>query len=271
MNIFSKKWGASLVIIAAVAASGFVVEHFMGFNPITTAVNFVASPIKNGFSYIAHSLENGRDFIWEMRAYKEDNKKLEAENIELKRQNRDIAAYREENERLQALLSLQDSMEGHSTVAARVISYSSESWFEAVEINRGTINGIAENNIVITPDGVVGKVTEAGPNYAIVTTILDKSSSVGIKISRTGGNGIVEGDSELAKNMQCKLSFVDRSTPIIVGDVIETSGTGGIYPAGLVVGQVMSVSADSAGSLNYAVIDPAVEIDKLSEVLVITG
>lgn len=271
MKIFSKKWGMALTAVAAVAASGFVIEHFMGFNPMTTAVNFIASPIKNGFSYIANSIENGRDFIWEMRAYKADNEKLAAENIELKRENRDIASYREENERLQELLELKDSVEGHSTVAARVISYSSESWFEAVEINRGTMNGITEGNIVITPDGVVGKVTETGPNYSIVTTILDKSSSVGIRISRTGGNGIVEGDSELAKNMQCKLSFVDRNTPIIVGDVVETSGTGGIYPSGLIVGLVMSVSADSAGMLNYAVIDPAVEIDKLSEVLVITG
>ncbi|MCH5212881.1 MAG: rod shape-determining protein MreC [Oscillospiraceae bacterium] len=271
MKIFSKKWGMALVTVAGVAAAGFVLEHFMGFNPVTTAVNTVASPIKNGFSYIAHSLENGRDFIWEMRAYKADNEKLEAENIELKRQSRDIAAYREENKRLEALLDLQNSMSDNTTVAARIIAYSNESWFEAVEINKGTLHGIAKGNVVITPDGVVGRVTDVGPDYAMVTTILDSSSAVGIKVSRTGGSGIIEGDAELAKDTQCKLSFVDRNTPIIVGDVVETSGTGGIYPAGLVVGSVMSISADSTGSLNYAVIDPAVEIDKLSEVLVITG
>lgn len=271
MKIFSKNWGIALVTVAGVAAAGFVLEHFMGFNPVTLAVNTAASPIKNGFSYIAHSLEDGRDFIWEMRAYKADNAKLAAENTELKRQNRDIAAYREENERLEALLNLQNSMTDNTTVAARVISYSNKSWFEAVEINKGTASGIDNGNIVITPDGVVGKVTEAGPDYAIVTTVLDSSSAVGIKVSRTGGSGIVEGDSELAKDIQCKLSFVDKNTPIIVGDVVETSGTGGIYPPGLVVGSVTSISANSTGSLNYAVIDPAVEMDKLSEVLVITG
>ena len=271
MKIFSKQWGIALVTVAGIAAAGFVLEHFIGFNPVTTAVNTVASPIKNGFSYIAHSLESGRDFIWEMRAYKADNAKLEAENIELKRKTRDAAVYREENERLEALLNLQNSMSDNTTVAARVIAHSNKSWFESIEINKGQFQGIEKGNIVITPDGVVGRVTETGQDYSIVTTILDSSSAVGIKVSRTDGSGIVEGDSELAKDVQCKLSFVDKNTPIIVGDVVETSGTGGIYPAGLVVGTVMSISADSTGSLNYAVINPAVEIDKLSEVLVITG
>lgn len=271
MRGFSKKWGISIMVVAAVAAAGFVTEHFIEFNPISRAVNTVTVPIKGGFAYIAHSLESARDFVWEMRAYKADNEKLEAENIELRRENRDTAAYREENERLKALLYLKESMENTNTVAAKVISYSDSNWLNRVEINRGTIHGVKQGNVVITPDGVVGKVTEAGPNYAIVTTILDKGASVGIMVSRTGCIGLVEGDTELVKDAQCKLSVVDSSSPIIVGDVLETSGTGGTYPSGLVVGTVMHISADSAGSLNYAVVDPAVEFDKVREVLVVVG
>lgn len=271
MKIFSKKWGITIIAVAAVAAAGFVTEHFIGFNPISRAVNTVAVPIKGGFAYIAHSLESARDFIWEMRAYKADNEKLEAENIALKRENRDTASYREENERLKALLYLKESMSSNNTVAAKVISYSNSDWFERIEINRGTIQGIKEGNVVITPDGVVGRITEAGPNYAVAATILDKDASVGIMVSRTGCIGLVEGDIELAKNAQCKLSVVDSSSPIIVGDVLATSGTGGTYPSGLTVGTVMSISADSSGSLNYAVVDPAVELDSIREVLVIVG
>ena len=123
----------------------------------------------------------------------------------------------------------------------------------------------------MTADGVVGKVSEAGVDYAIVRTILDSSSAVGIRVTRTGGTGLVEGDKTLAAKAQCSLSFLDRNTALIVGDVIETSGSGGLYPAGLVVGSVVSISADNSGALNYAVIEPAADMDNLGEVLVIKG
>ncbi len=271
MNFFSKNWRITVIVIAAIAAGCFVFEHFAGVNPVSAVVNTVAAPIKNGFSYVAHSLENVRDFVWDMRAYKEDNERLEAEIIKLKQEARDISAYKEENERLEELLNLKNSSEKFTSVAADVISYSQSGWYRAIEINKGTLQGINQGAAVITPEGVVGTVTEAGPGYSIITTILDKSSVTGIKVSRTDGTGLVEGDDELAKDLKCKLSFLDRNTPIIVGDVIETSGSGGLYPAGLVIGTVVSVSADSAGTLNYAQIDPAVDFSRLNHVLVITG
>ncbi|MGN1115866.1 MAG: rod shape-determining protein MreC [Candidatus Ornithomonoglobus sp.] len=271
MNFFSKKWRVILIVAALIAAAGFGLEHFTGYNPVSTVVNTVAVPVKTGFSYIASSMTNFRNFIWDMRTYKADNERLTAENNELKRMIKDVSAYREENESLQELLDLKNSMTEYSTVAARIISFSGNNWYELVEINKGSLSGLAVGNAVLTEDGVVGRITSVGPNYSIVRTILDSESAVGIKVSRTGGSGLVEGDGELIGNEQCKLSFLDRNTPLIVGDIVETSGTGGIFPAGLVVGTVMSISADSTGALNYAVITPAVDFDKLSEVLVING
>lgn len=271
MSFFSKKWRVILIIVAALAASSFAVDHFLGFNPVSVAVNTVTAPVKTGFSYIARTVTEFRDFIWDMRAYKADNERLEAENITLKQQNRDIAAYREENERLQALLELKNTFGNYSMVAAKIISYSGTNNCEQIEINKGALHGIVRDNAVLSNDGIVGKVTEVGPNYAIVKTILDASSAVGIRVSRTGGTGLIEGDTELAGNNQCKLSFMDKNTPLIVGDVIETSGSGGIYPPGYPVGTVMSIAADTTGTLSSAVIDPAVDFDKISEVLVING
>ena len=272
MGLFSKNWKTTVIVIAAISAGCFVIEHFAGFNPITTIVNTAASPIKSGISYIAHSLESMRDFVWDMRAYKEDNEKLEAEIIRLKQEARDISAYKEENERLSELLELQkNTFNDYSTVASSVISYSQSGWYRVIELDKGSIHGITKGSPVITPDGVVGTVTELGPSYSIVTTILDESSVIGIKVSRTGGTGLVEGDNELAKDLKCKLSFLDRATPVIVGDVIETSGSGGLYPSGLVIGTVVNISANNAGNLNYAQIAPAVNFSALRNVLVITG
>ncbi len=271
MSFFLKKWRITIIVIAIIAAASFVLEHFMGENPITVGIRTVTSPIRTGFSYIAGEITGFRDFIIDMRAYKADNERLEAENIELKRQNRDVAVYREENERLKALLDLQDSMTQYSTVAARVIAYSDSNWYDTVEINKGAVNGISVGNAVITPEGVVGRVTEVGPTYSVVTTLLDPSAAIGIRISRTGGNGLVEGDEQLSRQMQCQLTFLDRSTPVIIDDVVETSGTGGIYPPGLVIGTIINISADSTGSLINAVVSPAVEFDSLQDVLVING
>lgn len=272
MNFFSKNWKNTVIVIAAIAAGCFAAEHFAGFNPVTVAANTVASPVKSGVTYIVHKLSDARDFIWDMRAYKADNEKLEAEIIELKREARDATSYKEENERLSSLLDLKNSTsDDYTTVAANVISYSQSGSFRAIEINRGSANAIAVGSPVITPDGIVGTVSEVGPTYAVVTTILDTSSVIGIKISRTDGTGLAEGDDELAKNLKCKLSFLDRNTPVIVGDVVETSGSGGIYPPGLVVGTVMNISANSAGSLNYAEIEPATDFSSLHSVLVIVG
>ncbi len=271
MNFFSKQWKIVLIVVALIAASAFVLEHFIGFNPISTAVNTVTAPVKTGFSYVAGTLADAKDFVLDMRAYREDNERLEAENIKLKQQNRDTVSYREENERLNLLLNLKNSMPGRATIAARIISYSGTSWHEKLEINRGSVNGIKNGDAVVAPEGLVGRVTETGPDYAIVTTVTDPSSRIGVLVSRTGGSGLIEGDEKLAETSQCKLSYLEQNTPLIVGDVLETSGSGGRYPAGFAVGSVMSISADSSGTLNSAVIMPAVNFERLGEVLVICG
>ncbi len=271
MKFFSKKWQITIIILAVIAGGSFILEHFVDFNPVTVAINTVASPVKHGFSYISHSLNSVKEFVWNMRAYKEDNQRLASENIELKRENRSISEYKSENERLRKLLDLKVNAEEYTTVAAEVIAVSHNDDYRRVEISKGTLAGIAKGNAVITADGLVGRVIEAGSNYAMVETILAPESIIGIKVSRSGGSGLVEGDYDLARNAQCKLTFVDKETPVIVGDVIETSGSGGAYPAGLVIGTVMNISADRSGTLNYAVIDTAVNFDMLREVLVITA
>lgn len=270
MGFFSKKWQVTIIVLAIISGGSFVLEHFVGFNPVTLAINSVASPVKRGFSYVANSLDTAKTFIWDMRAYKEDNERLVTENIQLKRENRGISTYKSENERLKKLLDLQTNTE-YTTVAAEVISISYTEQYRLVEISKGSVAGIAKGDAVITAEGLVGRVSEVGPNYAIVETILDPESVIGIKVSRSGGTGLVEGDEELAKNAQCKLTFVDKETPVIVGDVIETSGSGGIYPPGIIIGTVVNISANRSGTLNYAVIDTGVDFDVVREVLVITA
>lgn len=271
MSFFKKKIGVAVVVVLIIAAVSSVITHFTQVNPITAVVRTVMSPFSNGASQISRWIDEQVSFIWEASAYKEQNEMLQEQITELRKKNKEVAVYQEQVERLNTLLELKNSITDYSTVAASVIGYSAGRGYDRIEINKGTFSGINPGNTVITADGVVGTVTEAGANWAMVDTIIAPRSSTGIKVSRTDGVGVIEGDSELCREMLCKLTFVDKNANIIVGDILETSGTGGIYPPSLNVGTIREISADSMGTLNYAVVEPTVNFAKLHEVLVING
>ena len=270
-SFFKRKGVIAAAIITAVVLLCAAIAHFGGTNPVSNVLRTVFSPFQNGFSYIVNKVTDTTDFIREMNGYKEENARLVGEINELKKQNRDVANYREENERLKETLELQNSLENYSTVAASVIAYSSNNWYDTIQISKGSLAGVAVGNAVITPDGVVGKVVETGPTWSIVSTILNPDNAMGVKVSRTSDVAVVEGDSELYSQNYCKMTFIDKGSNLIIGDILETSGLGGIYPAGLSVGVIREINSDAMGNLNYATVEPLVDFNKLYEVLVING
>lgn len=259
--------------IAAAVTAGVlicaIITHFLGTNPVSNAVKTVFAPVENGFSFVTGKILKTVNFLWEMDSYKEENEKLVRQINDLNRETHDAAKLREENERLQALLELKDSMSGYGTVAASVIAYSANNWYDTIEINKGLINGLKVGNSVITPDGVVGKITDVGLNWATVSTVLNPDNAMGVRIGRTGDAAVVEGDDELYGEGYCKMTFIDKDAGIIVGDLLETSGSGGIYPAGLLVGAIREIDADNMGMLNFATVEPSVDFSRLYEVLVV--
>ena len=272
MSSFFRKRGVQVaaVVTAAVLICA-AIAHFGGANPVSKVLRTVFSPFQNGVAYITNKVKDTTDFIREMKSYKDENERLISEINELKRQNKDVTNYREENERLKETLDLSQSMDGYSTVAASVIAYSSNNWYDTIQISKGSLAGVAVGNAVITPDGVVGKVVETGPTWSVVSTILNPENAMGVRISRTSDVAVVEGDDELYSQSYCKMTFIDKGSNLIVGDLLETSGSGGVYPAGLLVGAIREINSDAMGNLNYATVEPLVDFDKLYEVLVING
>ena len=271
MSFFKKKAGITVIVVVILAALSVTITHFAGENPVADVVRTVFSPFQNGAAAISGAISRQVTFIREASSYKEQNDQLVNEIIELKKKNKETSVYREENERLNELLQLQNSIQNYSTVAASVIGYSTNHWYDKIEINKGTLSGVDKGNTVIASDGIVGTVTEVGPNWAMIDTIINPESATGILVSRTDDIGVIEGDAEMCYQSLCKLTFVDKGANIIVGDILETSGTGGIYPPGLNVGTIREISADNMGTLNYALVEPKVDFKTLHEVLVING
>lgn len=259
-----------LGILVAIIFMASIATH--GDNPIQKAANTIMTPLFSLGSYVVTPIRKFVDNVKNASGYEKEIESLKAKVNLLEAQSKTREEYIEENERLKELLDIKDGMmKNYETVTARVVSYEPNSWYDTVMINKGKKHGIDKEDIVINTLGVVGKVTQVGPNWARLSTILNISNSVGVKLARTGDIGVVSGDAALAEDKNCKLEYLSNEKNLIVGDILLTSGLSGIYPPDLSVGKIIDIKSDSAGNLSYAQVEPSVDFSALYEVLVIVN
>lgn len=259
----------TIVIVACAVLSGMA---YFGNNPVQRALYTVISPIFNAVYSGVTPVRKFVTHIKEAENYEKEIKSLKEQVNALAIENKTREDYITENKRLKELLDLKDgTMAAYDTITARVVSYEPNSWYDTVMLGKGSKDGISVDNIVITSLGVVGRVTDCGSNWSRVSTIINSSNSVGVKLSRTGDVGVLSGDAGLAQDKNAKLEYLSNDKNLIKGDILVTSGLGGVYPANLTIGKITSIKSDSAGNLDYGVVEPSVDFSSLYEVLVITG
>lgn len=267
---FLKNRYLKIVLVLIALFVSLIIFSKIGNNPLQNAVYSILSPVFNASEKVVTPIRKFAHTVKNANSYEEEIEELKKQVNALKIENRSREEYITENRRLKELLALKDGMVNSGTITARVISYEPNSWYDTIMINKGENAGISKDNAVITGLGVVGKVTQVGKNWAKVSTIINISDSVGVKLARTGDIGVVSGDANLAENKQAKLEYMSNDKILINGDILITSGLGGIYPSDLSVGKVTEIHSDSAGNLEYAVVEPSVDFSSLYEVLVIT-
>lgn len=259
-----------LISIVSVTIALSLLAHF-GDNPLQRALNTVMSPLFNAAYTVITPVRKFAGYVSRAGSYEKEIETLKTQLNTLRIENKSRDDYIKENRRLKELLDLKDgTMAAYKTVTARVVSYEPNSWYDTVMLNKGTDSGIELDDIVITGLGVVGRVTSVGKNWAEVSTVINTSNSIGVKLPRTGDVGVVSGDANLAEDKQCRLEYLSNDKNLIKGDILVTSGLGGIYPADLTVGKVIEIKSDSAGNLDFGVVEPSVDFSALYEVLVIT-
>ena len=157
-----------------------------------------------------------------------------------------------------------------ATVVARVIATDGLPWFRNITIDRGLTDGVALNAPVMSAHGVVGRVIAVGPRAARVQILLDKSSSVGVRIERSRITGVVTGKAGYGDTAggDLDLLYVPVLADVVVGDVVVTSGLDRIHPRGMMVGRVRSVKSGS-GLFKEIVVAPSARFDRLEEVMVV--
>ncbi len=195
---------------------------------------------------------------------REENQRLKAEVSRLTMENTRFREQLATHKRLKALLKFKETI-NEPTVAAQVIARDPTGWFKSIIIDKGSEAGVKVNMPVVNWQGAVGRVVDVSPDYAKVLLIIDQNSAVDCLLQRSRSRGMVKGISAKL----CKLDYIAESSDVAVGDVVITSGLGGVFPKGLPVGEVVEVR-DVPGALFKDVkIRPSVDFSKLEEVLVI--
>ena len=266
-----RTWALVFVFLSVFCIIFFAAQGRFQTPVLGKTASTIAAPFQKAVSWVGDQLKFVTSNIWEIVTMHQQNKMLRNEVDQLRIQNLQASEYAAENARLRALLGYKQAASQFDLVAARVIGREADSWSHMITIDRGTADGVHENMAVVTEKGLVGHVVEAGPNYAKVQLILDPRSSVGTLVQRAESRvvGIVEGDP--ANPTMPRMVNVPKNADIQEGDIIVTSGFGGMYPKGLVVGLVSSLENDEAGLLKIALLEPAVDFQKLEDVAVIVA
>ena len=183
---------------------------------------------------------------------------------------RQAEADREENERLRKLLNLREQRRDFALEAAYITEHTVTNWTSSLTLNKGTTHGVAVNDCVIDETGaLVGVISEVGYNWCTVMTIVDTDMSLGAEVFRTKDLGLAGGDFSLMAEQRLRLDYLPAGCQLLGGDLVETSGLGGYFPSGLVIGTVEEVQKDDSGTTSYAILAPAVDFDELTEVFII--
>lgn len=240
--------------------------------PIVKSVLFtILKPIETGFTEIGNAVSKTGRLIGSVMYVSEENEALKKEIAALKKVNVDTQEVWAENQRLREMLNYVQSQTRFVLLPARVVGYNPSSIESSIIIDRGSNDGIKRDMTVITPQGLVGTVNEVYKNAARVQIILHPRAAVGGMVQRTSSRiaGVVSGNASTP--FTPNLLNLARDADIKEGDTIITSGFGGMYPKGVVIGEVISVNNAEGGLLKYAVIQPAVDFKHLEEVMVITN
>jgi len=190
---------------------------------------------------------------------------LDTENRRLRAELAELVELRQENQRLRRLLGFVEAAEKR-TVAARVIAEDASSWFRTIDIDRGSADGVTEGLPVVNDAGLIGRVVRSTPHSARILLITDASSAVAVLVQDQRIRGVCRGQGGALA-----LDFALVQDDIQVGDGVITSGLGGIFPKGLVVGFVRSVHREQFGLFQTVEVEPVVDFAHLEEVLVLLG
>lgn len=267
------KYGVKLAVILAVVvlitAIGFAVRGGLA-GPLQNGGGSISMPLQKAASSAADWLEGIYGYLYEYDRLLEENNALRAENTELKERARGYDELKEENERLYRLLELREKHSDYVFESARLVSWDTSNYSSSFTISKGSDSGIELGDCVVTEYGALaGQICELGDTWATVRTIVDVEMDVGAYVGENSYAGMVVGEFSLMQEGKTRMTYLTSGAQIFAGDEVLTSGRGGAFPPGLLIGEVEAVMSEAGGQTIYGVVEPACELSRLSQVFVV--
>lgn len=256
-----------LSIVSVLLLTFYIREGDTGpIHAVRAGVVTITSPVRSLGSVIASPFNGLGNIFANLTASQETLDELREQNKELTARVAELSEAQETATRLEGLLELKSTYNLQST-AARIVGSSTDAWSRTVTIDKGSLDGLAINMPVTDSSGVIGQIIEVAPTSAVVRLITDEASGVSAMVQSTRAQGMLQGQPDGT----LRLEYVSVDADVKEGDIIVTSGIGGIYPKGLPLGTVASVEREPNALYYTVVVNVTSTTENNEEVLVITS
>lgn len=239
--------------------------------PLNAAAGYVFVPMQEGINKVGSWFLDKADHLKNLSDVMAENEQLQSQVDQLTTELNNVKLEQYELENLRELYDLDQKYPSYEKIAANVIGKNSGNWFNTFTIDKGSNDGIEADMNVIAGSGLVGIVTDVGPNYAKVTSIINDTSKVSGMVTTTSDNLIVSGSlQKMNEDMVIEFNNLnDKEDKVSVNDPVVTSAVSYNYQQGILIGYISSVEIDSNNLTKSGTITPAVDFEHLEEVLVI--
>lgn len=270
-SYFSSKYILLILCCVCVLLMGLSLVTDKVGGPLRAIANYTIVPMQKGINSVGEWMSDFTQNFATIQELRKENEALQAEVDELKVTNNLLQQEKHELERLRELYALDELYSEYEKVGARVTANDSGNWFSSFVIDKGSNDGIEVDMNVMAGEGLVGIITEVGPNWARVRSIIDDSSNVSALILSTSDTCIVNGDLTLMQDGRIRFEqLANNGTEIVVGEPVVTSHISSKYLQGITIGYISEIHVDSNNLTRSGYITPVVDFEHLREVLVIT-
>ncbi|NLI69791.1 MAG: rod shape-determining protein MreC [Firmicutes bacterium] len=264
-----KYWVLLITMLLLLALINYTGDDSNRLGTVKDTLSALMIPVQSFFASLGQNVQSLFDAVFFHHEIKAENEKLKEEFAVYQEQSSLITELQKENYRLKEMLDFREKSP-MEMVAARVVSRDPSQWFNTITLNRGSVDGVEQEMAVVSPQGLVGMVSSVSRHscQAILLTDSRLPASAMVQRSRDPGvMGIIEGYSR--DNARLKFTNIPLEANILPGDQIITSGLGGVFPKNIIIGTVEEVDVDQSGLVKMAVVIPAVNFNRIEEVLII--
>ena len=270
---YVSKYGVRLAIcVVVVVLIALSVSNMLGGRAglLKNADGALKAPVQKAATALLDWVEGVYGYLYEYDRLVEENNSLRAENAALRETSRNYSELEAENERLRTLFDWAQKHTDFVMESAKIVAWDTSNYTSAFTIGKGSRSGIALGDCVVTEYGaLVGQVIELGSDWATIRTIIDVDMDVGALVGEDSYSGVITGEFSLMKQGLTRITYLSSGAHIFQNDEVLTSGKGGSFPTGLLIGDVSTVMTESGGQATYGIVTPACDVSRLSQVFII--